>query len=178
MNNDIKEVLYSQEQLDKRMDELAAQITAEYKDDFPLIISVMTGAMIFTGDMLKRLNFKLNVDVMKASSYVGAHSTGDVKIIHDVLTDVKDRRVILFEDIIDTGHTLKAVKELLLDRGAKSVEICAMLDKPECRQVKLKGDYIGYTAPDEYLVGYGLDYSGMYRNLPYVGILKKSVYAA
>ncbi|QNQ82162.1 hypoxanthine phosphoribosyltransferase [Lactobacillus sp. PV037] len=176
MNNDIEKVLYTQDQLNKRMDELAQELTAEYKRDFPLIISVMTGAMIFTGDMLKRLNFKLNVDVMKASSYVGAHSTGDVKIIHDVLTDVKGRRVILFEDIIDTGHTLKAVKELLLKRGAKTVEICAMLDKPESREVALKGDYIGYSAPDEYLVGYGLDYSGMYRNLPYVGVLKKEVY--
>ena len=149
MNNDIESVLYSKEQIEERMDELSGEITKKYKNEMPLVVSVMNGAMIFTSDMLRRLNFKLNLDIIKASSYQGAHSTGEVKIM----------------------------KDLLVKRGAKSVEICAMLDKPETRTVDLKGDYIGFNAPNEFIVGYGLDYDGLYRNLPYIGILKKQIYA-
>lgn len=173
MNNDIESVLYSQKQVEKRMDEMAKEMNKKYAGELPLVVSVMNGAMIFSSDMLRRLDFKLNLDIIKASSYQGAHSTGQVKVIQDLRTDVKGRRVILMEDIIDTGRTLKYLKELLLKRGAKSVEICAMLDKPETRKVDLKGDYIGFDVPDEFLVGYGLDYDGLYRNLPYIGILKK-----
>ncbi|WP_251716573.1 hypoxanthine phosphoribosyltransferase [Lactobacillus agrestimuris] len=177
MNNDIESVLYSKEQIEERMDELSGEITKKYENEMPLIVSVMNGAMIFTSDMLRRLNFKLNLDIIKASSYQGAHSTGEVKIIQDLRSDVKGRRIILMEDIIDTGRTLKYLKDLLMKRGAKSVEICAMLDKPETRTVDLKGDYIGFNAPNEFIVGYGLDYDGLYRNLPYIGILKKQIYA-
>lgn len=177
MNNDIERVLYSQKQLTERMDQIGEQLTQKYQDETPLVVPVMTGAMVFASDMLRRMNFKLNVDPIKASSYVGSKSSGEVKIIQDVKSDVKDRHVIFMEDIIDTGRTLKYLKELFLKRGAKSVEICAMLDKPETRLVDLKGDYICFDAPDEFLVGYGLDYDGFYRNLPYVGILKHSVYA-
>ncbi|KRM39211.1 hypoxanthine-guanine phosphoribosyltransferase [Lactobacillus hamsteri DSM 5661 = JCM 6256] len=177
MNNDIESVLYSQKQVEQRMDEMAKDINKKYAGELPLVVSVMNGAMIFTSDMLRRLDFKLNLDIIKASSYEGAHSTGQVKVVQDLRTDVKGRRVILMEDIIDTGRTLKYLKELLLKRGAKSVEICAMLDKPETRKVDLKGDYIGFDVPDEFLVGYGLDYDGLYRNLPYIGVLKKRIYA-
>lgn len=177
MNNDIERILYSEEELNKRMNEMAQEITAEYENDTPIVVPVMTGAMMFSSEMLKRMNFKLNVDIVKASSYVGSKSTGNVKLVQDVKSDVKGRRVILMEDIIDTGRTLKFLKELFEKRGAKSVEICAMLDKPETRVVDLHGDYIGFEAPDEFLVGYGLDYNGFYRNLPYIGVLKRSVYA-
>ena len=127
--------------------------------------------------MIKRLNFKLTIDPIKASSYAGTQSTGKVKITQDIKSDVKDRPVIFMEDIIDTGRTLQALSEVMKDRGAKSVEVVAMLDKPETRVVDFHADYCGFKAPDEFLVGYGLDYNGLYRNLPYVGILKHEVYA-
>lgn len=178
MNNDIERILYSEEELNTRMNEMAQELTDEYAEDTPLVVPVMTGAMMFSSAMLKRMNFKLNVDIVKASSYSGANSTGKVQLVQDVKSNVKNRRVILMEDIIDTGRTLKFLKELFEKRGAKSVEICAMLDKPETRIVDLHGDYVGFQAPDEFLVGYGLDYDGFYRNLPYIGVLKQSVYAA
>lgn len=177
MNNDIERVLYSQEEINHRADELAAAITEKYQDQNPLVISVLTGAMIFTSDMLKRLNFKLNVDLVDVSSYDGADSTGQVKLDLDLKSDVKGRSVIIMEDIIDTGRTLKYLVQLLKDRGAKSVAVCALLDKPGRREVSIEGDYVGFTTPNEFLVGYGLDYNNLYRNLPYVGVLKRAVYA-
>jgi hypoxanthine phosphoribosyltransferase len=177
MNNDIEAVLYSQEQIDHRLDELATDLTHKYQDRDPLVVSVLTGAMIFTSDMLKRLNFKLNVDLVDVSSYDGANSTGQVKLVQDLKSDVAGRDVIIMEDIIDTGRTLKYLVQLLKDRGAKSVAICALLDKPARREVEIEGDYIGFTTPNEFLVGYGLDYDNLYRNLPYVGVLKRAVYA-
>ncbi|MDD6432148.1 MAG: hypoxanthine phosphoribosyltransferase [Lactobacillaceae bacterium] len=176
MNNDIERVLYSQEEINHRADELAAEITAKYQDQNPLVVSVLTGAMIFTSDMLKRLNFKLNLDLVDVSSYDGADSTGQVKLDLDLKSDVKGRSVIIMEDIIDTGRTLKYLVQLLKDRGAKSVAVCALLDKPGRREVSIEGDYVGFTTPNEFLVGYGLDYNNLYRNLPYVGVLKRSVY--
>lgn len=179
MNNDIEKILISQEQMNNRLDELAAQLNEKYTNskELPLVVSVMTGALMFSGKMLERLNFMMNLDVVKASSYEGAHSTGKVTLSQDVKYDVKNRPVIIMEDIIDTGRTLKFLKDLFLKRGAASVEICAMMDKPKSHEVDLKGDYIGFNAPNEFLVGYGLDYDGLYRNLPYIGVLKHRVYA-
>lgn len=177
MNNDIERILYTQNDLDGRMDEMAAELNVKYKDEEPIIVPVLNGAMIFASDMIKRLNFKLTIDPIKASSYAGAESTGKVKITQDIKSDVKGCPVIFMEDIIDTGRTLQALSEVMRDRGAKSVEVVAMLDKPETRVVDFYADYYGFKAPDEFLVGYGLDYNGLYRNLPYVGILKHEVYA-
>lgn len=176
MNNDIERILISQDQIDQREDELAAELTAKYQDQFPIVVSVLTGAMIFTSDMLKRLNFKLNVDLVDVSSYAGANSTGEVQLVQDLKFDVSGRSVIVMEDIIDTGRTLAYLVQLLKNRGAKSVEVCALLDKPERREAEVDGDYVGFKTPNEFLVGYGLDYNDLYRNLPYVGILKRSVY--
>lgn len=177
MNNDIERILYTQSDLDSRMDEMAAELNVKYKDEEPIVVPVLNGAMIFASDMIKRLNFKLTIDPIKASSYAGTQSTGEVKISQDIKSDVKDRPVIFMEDIIDTGRTLQALSEVMKGRGAKSVEVVAMLDKPETRVVDFHADYYGFKAPDEFLVGYGLDYNGLYRNLPYVGILKHEVYA-
>lgn len=178
MNNDIEQVLYTQEQVDSRLDELAKQLTAKYQDECPLVVSVMTGALVFTSDMLKRLPFKLNLDYVDVSSYAnGSQSAGQVKLIQDLSSNIKGRPVIIMEDIIDTGHTLKYLADLLQNRGAKSIEICALLDKPDRREVDVEADYVGFKVPDEFIVGYGLDYSGFYRNLPYIGILKRSVYS-
>ena len=177
MNNDVEKVLYTQDQVNQRLDELANTLTEKYQDEFPVLVSVMTGAMIFTSEMMKRLNFKLNVDYVDVSSYEeSSESTGKVKLIQDLSHDIKGRPVIIMEDIIDTGHTLKYLIDLLKERGAKSVKVCTLLDKPEGRQVEVKADYVGFNVPNEFLVGYGLDYQGYYRNLPYVGILKPAVY--
>ncbi len=177
MNNDIEKVLYTQDQINERLDQLAATITNKYKDEFPVLVSVMTGAMVFTTDMMKRLAFKLNLDYVDVSSYEeGSQSSGQVQLVQDLSHDVTNRPVIIMEDIIDTGHTLHYLKHLLADRGAKSIEICALLDKPDRREVEVEGDYVGFKVPNEFIVGYGLDYDGLYRNLPYVGILKRSVY--
>lgn len=176
MNNDIKEVLYSPQQIDQRLNELAAEITKKYQDQFPIIVSVMTGAAVFTVDMIKRLNFKLNLDYVDVSSYQDGTQGGKVQLIQDLSLDIKGRPVIIMEDIIDTGHTLKFLVDHLKGRGAKSIQICAFLDKPDRREADVKADYVGFRVPNEFIVGYGLDYSGLYRNLPYVGILKRSVY--
>lgn len=177
MNSDIEKVLYNQKQLDERMNAVAAELNKKYKDEFPIVISVLTGAMIFTSDMVKRLNFKLYLDLIKVSSYQGTQSTGKIKINQDIKSDVKGRRVIVMEDIVDTGRTLKFLTELLKKRGAKSVDVVVMLDKPMTRTVDFQPNYYCYQVPDAFLVGYGLDYNGVYRNLPYIGILKKSVYS-
>ncbi len=177
MNNDIEKVLYTQAQLNQKMDELADKLNQKYQNQQPIVIPVINGAMIFASDMIKRLNFKLNIDPIMASSYEGVNSTGKVKIVQDIKSDVANRPVIFMEDIIDTGRTLKALSQEMKNRGAKSVEVVAMLDKPDTRMVDFHADYYGFKVPDEFLVGYGLDYDGLYRNLPYIGVLKHEVYA-
>lgn len=177
MNNDIEKVLFSQEQLNSRMDEMAARLNEKYAGEEPIVIPVLNGAMIFASDMIKRLTFKLTIDPIKASSYAGTSSTGNVQITQDIKSDVQGRPVIFMEDIIDTGRTLQALTKVMAGRGAKSVEVIAMLDKPETRVVDFHADDYGFKAPNEFLVGYGLDYNGLYRNLPFVGVLKQRVYA-
>lgn len=177
MNNDVEKVLYTQDQVNQRLDELANTLTEKYQGEFPVLVSVMTGAMIFTSEMMKRLNFKLNVDYVDVSSYEeSSESTGKVKLIQDLSHDIKDRPVLIMEDIIDTGHTLKYLVALFANRGEKSIEICSLLDKPDRREVDVEADYVGFKVPNEFIVGYGLDFDGLYRNLPYVGVLKRSVY--
>ena len=127
--------------------------------------------------MIERLDIMAQIDFIDVSSYFGGlGSTGKVKLIHDLKTDVKDRHVLIMEDIVDTGRTLKYLMDLLADRGAKSIKVCSLLNKPEGRKVDVDPDYVGFTVPKEFLVGYGLDYKGFYRNLPYVGILTPSIY--
>lgn len=177
MNNDIEKVLFTQEQLNKRMDEMAQRLNKKYAGQEPIVIPVLNGAMLFASDMIKKLTFKLTIDPIKASSYEGTSSTGNVKIVQDIKSDVKNRPVIFMEDIIDTGRTLKALTEIMKKRGAKSIEVISMLDKPETRVVDFHPDDYAFKAPDAFLVGYGLDYNGIYRNLPYIGVLKQVVYA-
>lgn len=177
MNNDIERVLYSEEEIQQRTRELAQQLIEDYRDQKPLVISVMTGAILFTVDMIKKMDMKVKLDFIDVSSYYGGtSSTGEVKLVQDLKSDVKGRPVIIMEDIVDTGRTLKFLIDLLHQRGAKSVKVCSLLDKPEGREVEVTADYVGFNVPNEFLVGYGLDYQGYYRNLPYVGILKPAVY--
>ena len=177
MNNDIEKILFDQNKLDVKMNEIAAKLNKKYEGEQPIVVPVLNGAMIFASDLIKKLNFKLTIDPIKASSYEGTNSTGKVKIVQDIKSDVKNRPVIFIEDIIDTGRTLSSLTKVMKKRGASSVEVVTMLDKPAARVVDFHADYCCFDAPNNFLVGYGLDYNGLYRNLPYVGVLKHEVYA-
>ncbi|WP_367342505.1 hypoxanthine phosphoribosyltransferase [Limosilactobacillus sp.] len=177
MNNDIERVIYSASAIQKREKELAAQLSDEYRGKKPVIVSVLTGAILFTVDVFDNMDIFAQLDFIDVSSYGGGtQSSGHVKLVHDLKNDIKGRDVLVMEDIVDTGRTLKFLVDLLKDRGANSIKVCSMLDKPEGRVVDVKADYVGFNVPNEFLVGYGLDYDGYYRNLPYVGVLKPSVY--
>ena len=155
LQKDIEEVLLSEEQLQEKIGQLGAQLTEEYQDKFPLLI-----------------------DFMDVSSYGNATvSSGEVKILKDLNTSVEGRDIVIIEDIIDSGLTLRYLVELFKHRKAKSIKIVTLLDKPTGRKVDLKADYVGFDVPDAFVVGYGLDYAERYRNLPYIGVLKKSVYS-
>ncbi|KRM86647.1 hypoxanthine phosphoribosyltransferase [Lacticaseibacillus thailandensis] len=177
MNSDILKVLYSAQDIKATVQRLATTVHKDYADVKPLCVCVLKGAVIFMTDFIRAYDDYLEIDFMDVSSYYGGTtSSGDVRIDKDLDTSVKGRDVIIVEDIVDTGTTLKALKELLAHRGAKSVKIVALLDKPTGRTVDVKADYVGQTVPGEFLVGYGLDYNGLYRNLPYIGVLKPEVY--
>ncbi len=176
MIEDIKEVLVSNSDIEKIADELAVEITKDYRGKNPLLVGLLKGCMIFMADISKRLDFHIELDYMDVSSYAGVTSTGIVSIDRDLKTDVKNRDVLIVEDIVDTGRTLEKIIQVLKDRGAKSVKIATLLDKPDGRIVNLKAEYVGRVIPNAFVVGYGLDYDEKYRNLPYVGILKEEIY--
>ncbi|MDO4903504.1 MAG: hypoxanthine phosphoribosyltransferase [Limosilactobacillus sp.] len=178
MNNDIAKVLYTDEQIQKRIGELADQLSEEYKDKNPLILCVLTGGVLFTVDLIKKMDIMAQMDFIDVSTYFGGtETTGELKLIHDMTADVKGRNVLITEDIVDSGRTLQYMIDLLKSRGAKSVKTVSMLNKPEGREFDVNVEYYGFLVPNEFLVGYGLDYKGYYRNLPYVGVLKPSVYS-
>lgn len=177
MNSDIKEILFSEEEIKAKVKELAAKATADYPDGNVLLIGILKGSISFMAEFMKYMPYNTQIDFMAVSSYgASTKSSGIVKIIKDLDADIKDRDVIIVEDIIDTGTTLKYLYEYLKSRGTKSVKICCLLDKPERRKADIKGDYVGFSIPDEFVVGYGLDYNENYRGLPYIGILKREVY--
>ncbi|PDZ77237.1 hypoxanthine phosphoribosyltransferase [Bacillus cereus] len=178
MNQDIEKVLISEEQIQEKVRELGAIVAEDYKNKVPLAIGVLKGAMPFMADLLKRTDTYLEMDFMAVSSYGHSTvSTGEVKILKDLDTSVEGRDILIVEDIIDSGLTLSYLVDLFKYRKAKSVKIVTLLDKPTGRKVDLKADYVGFTVPHEFVVGYGLDYKEQYRNLPYVGVLKPSVYS-
>lgn len=177
MYQDIEEVLITEEDIQTKIKELGAKLSEEYRDQFPLVIGVLKGAMIFMGDLVKRMDIHLEMDFMDVSSYGSSTvSSGEVKIIKDLDTSVEGRNIIIVEDIIDSGLTLSYLVDLFHYRKAKSIKIVTLLDKPEGRKVDLQADLAGFTVPDAFVVGYGLDYAERYRNLPYVGVLKQAVY--
>lgn len=180
MHHDIERVLLTEEQIQKRIREMAAQIENDYAGKEILAICILKGSVIFYGDLCKYINIPMVMDFMSVSSYGNSIQTsGNVKIKKDLTESVEGRHVLVIEDIIDSGLTLSNLKKLLEDRGAASVKIVTLLDKPEGRKpgVTLKGDYTGFEIPNAFVVGCGLDYAEKYRNLPYVGVLKKEVYA-
>ncbi|MFG6150755.1 hypoxanthine phosphoribosyltransferase [Halobacillus sp. B23F22_1] len=177
MHNEIEKILISEEEIQSKCKELGAQLTEEYEGRFPLAIGVLKGAMPFMGDLLKRVETHLEMDFMDVSSYDGGmRSTGEVKIVKDLDTSVEGRDLIIVEDIIDSGLTLSYLVDLFKYRKAESIKIVTLLDKPEGRTSHIKADTVGFEVPDEFVVGYGLDYNEKYRNLPYIGILKPEVY--
>ena len=178
MLKDIDRVLISEEELSKIVKELGAKITEDYKDKNLLLISILKGAVTFMADLMREINVPCNIDFMAVSSYgSGTKSSGVVKIIKDLDSSIEGKDLLIVEDILDSGRTLNYIKEILLARNPKSIRICTLFDKPERRDVNLYADYIGSKVPNEFIVGYGLDYNEYYRNLPYIGVLKESVYS-
>ncbi|TCZ74335.1 hypoxanthine phosphoribosyltransferase [Paenibacillus albiflavus] len=178
MLNDIQEVLYSEEELQAKVAELGAQLSVEYADKNPLVICVLKGAFIFMSDLVQNITVPLELDFMAVSSYGSStKSSGVVKILKDLDVPVEGRHVIIVEDIIDSGLTLSYLIDVLERRNALSIAVVALFDKPKRRTVDLEPDYKGFTIPDEFVVGYGLDYAEKYRNLPFVGILKPEIYS-
>lgn len=177
MKNDIKNILITEEEIQEKIRELASQLTEEYQNRFPLVIGVLKGAMPFMAELLKKVDTYLEMDFMDVSSYGNAAvSSGEVKIIKDLDTSVEGRDILIIEDIIDSGLTLSYLVELFRYRKAKSIKIVTLLDKPTGRKVDISADYVCFTVPDAFVVGYGLDYQERYRNLPYIGVLKPEVY--
>lgn len=177
MHNDIEQILLTEEQLGLKVKELAEQITQDYQGRNPLVICVLKGAFIFMSDLVKHVKIPIEIDFMATSSYgTSSKSSGVVKIIKDLDVTVEGRDVIIVEDIIDSGLTLTYLIDVLERRNALSVVVVALLDKPGQRTAGLEVDYRGFVIPDEFVVGYGLDYAERYRNLPFIGILKPEVY--
>ena len=177
MKNDIQEVLFSEQQLADKVAELGARISADYAGKDPLIVSVLKGSYVFMADLTRRISIPCNVDFMAVSSYgAGTKTTGEVQIIKDIGSKIDGRHLIIVEDILDSGVTLNFLMKVLKARGAASIRLCTLLSKPERRKVDVPVDYLGFEIPDAFVVGYGLEYAEKYRNLPYIGILKPSVY--
>ena len=176
MNNDILKVVLTKEEIDQVCKRLGEEITRDYHDKKPIIVGLLKGCQPFMSDLVKHISTYIKIDYMLASSYEGINSTGHVTVKKDIETFVEGQDVIIVDDIIDTGFTLKSVISLFKEKKVRSVKTCCLLDKPEGRKVDLKADYAGLTVPNEFVVGYGLDYNGYYRNLPYIGVLKPEVY--
>ena len=174
----IDKVLIDEESLDHKIRKLAKTINKQYKDKDELImVCILKGSVMFMAELAKHLTIEVKMEFMSVSSYEdNTYSSGNVKILMDLDTDIKDKEVLIVEDIIDTGFTLKKIKETLLRREPRDLKIITLLDKPERREVDLKPDFTGFKIPNEFVVGFGLDYNQLYRNLPYIGILKRTVY--
>ena len=175
---DIEKVLFTKEVLQKRVEELGKQITEDLQGEDVVVIGVLKGCVLFLSDIFRQLDMKCDLDFMVCSSYENAtESSGNVKIIKDINVDVKNKVVLVVEDIIDSGRTMHNLKEIFKVRQCKDFKICTLLDKKERRAVDISADYIGFDVPNEFVVGYGLDYAGKYRNIPEVCVLKKEIYS-
>lgn len=178
MNNDIEKVLISEEELDKIVTRLGNEISRDYAGKKLLLLGILKGSVVFMGELMKKLSIPVQIDFMKVSSYgSGTTSSGTVNIMLDILRNDLDKcDILIVEDIIDSGKTLSYLVKYLKNKGASSVKTCTMLDKPSRREVDFNPDYVGTEIPDEFVVGYGLDYDEDYRALPFIGILKREVY--
>lgn len=177
MRENIERVLLSEEQIQQKVNELAAILSEEYADKDPVFVGVLKGVVMFFGDMVKRITVPCQIDFMWISSYSGTNSS-HMEVKRDISADIKGRHVVILEDIFDTGNSLEYTYKHLLAKEPASLKICTLLDKPERRNpaVTVVPDYVGFTIPNEFVVGYGLDFNEHYRNLPYVGIMKPEAY--
>ena len=173
MRENIEKVLLSEEQIQQKVAQLAQQISQEYADKNPIFVGVLKGVVLFFSDMVKRITVPCQIDFMCIQSYKGTESSG-IEVLKDVSEDIKDRHVVILEDIFDTGNSLEFVYNYLLEKKPDSLKVCTLMDKPERRRpgVTIKPEYVGFTVPNEFVVGYGLDFNEQYRNLPFVGVLK------
>lgn len=177
MEQDMQQILFTQEEIAARTREMAAQITKDYEGKSPLVVGILRGSFIFMADLVRHIDLPLTLDFMSASSYgSGTTSSGLVNIRLDLSEDIAGRDVILVEDILDTGNTLSKLVAELKTRNPASLKLCVMLDKPDRRTRPIEADYVGFKIPDAFVVGCGLDYDQRYRQLPYIGILSPSVY--
>ncbi len=178
MNNDILKVLITEEELKNKVQELGAAISRDYEGKNLLMVSVLKGSVIFMADLMRAITIPAQIDFMSVSSYgAGVKSSGVVKILKDLDALLEGKDLLLVEDILDSGLTLYYLREILTKRNPVSIKIATLLDKPEGRKADIHPDYVGFTVPDAFVVGYGLDYNEIYRNLPYVGVLKPEVYS-
>ena len=174
--DNVEKVLISEEEIVKRCKELGAQISKDYAGKNPMIIGLLKGSVPFMAELIKYIDIDCTIDFMAVSSYSGLESMGDVKIVKDLDTSIKGVNVLVVEDIVDTGKTLEKVKQLLYSKGANDVKVVSLLDKPDRRIVQIEAEYVGFVIPNEFVVGFGLDFNQKYRNLPYVGVLKEECY--
>ena len=173
----LEKVLFSKEQLAKRIKELAEQLDKDYAGKTPLMVAILKGSVMFFTDLIREMTLPLEIDFMSISSYgSGVKSSGEVKMIKDLDNKIEGKDVIIVEDIVDSGYTMKYLTHLLEARNPSSIKICALLDKPSRRETDVAVDYKGFEVGNEFVVGYGLDYAARYRNIPFIGVLKRSVY--
>ena len=178
MRSEIESILVPEEQLSKRIAELGEAITRDYKGQQLLLIGVLKGSVVFMADLMRRIDLDVSIDFMAVSSYgSGTKTSGQVRILKDLNRSIEGQNILIIEDILDSGVTLSYLTGLLWSRKPASIRLCTLLDKPERRRVDVKPDYVGFTIPDAFVVGYGLDFDERFRQLPYVGILKPEVYA-
>ena len=177
LHDDVGEILLVAQTIPDRVAELGAEISSDFADRDPVLVSVLKGSIIFLADLMRAMELPTSIDLMEVSSYgAGTESSGQVRIIKDLSNTIQDRHVIVVEDIIDTGLTLNYLLHYLADKHPASVSIVCLLDKPARRLAEIPIDYVGFTIPDRFVIGYGLDFDERYRNLPYIGVLKPSVY--
>ena len=174
--DNVEKVLISEKEIVDRCRELGAQISKDYEGKQPMIIGLLKGSVPFMAELIKYITVECEIDFMAVSSYSGTESMGDVKIVKDLDHSIKGMDVLVVEDIVDTGKTLKKVKDLLYSKEANDVKIVSLLDKPDRRIVEIEAEYVGFKIPNEFVIGFGLDFNQKYRNLPYVGVLKEECY--
>jgi hypoxanthine phosphoribosyltransferase len=177
IHDDVEQILLNGDAIQTRVAELGAQLTADYAGRHPVMVSVLKGSIVFLADLIRATELPLSLDLMEVSSYgSGTESSGQVRILKDLSMTIEGRDVIVVEDIIDTGLTLNYLLRYLRERNPASIRVCCLLDKPARRLAEIEIDYRGFTIPDRFVIGYGLDYDERYRNLPYIGVLRPSVY--
>ena len=177
MKNDIGKILLTEEEIKAKVAEIGKQITEDYKDKELLILCVLRGAVIFLSDLLREIDTFVDMDFMAVSSYKGTKSTGVVNIIKDLTINIEGKNILIVEDILDTGRTLDYLIRILKERNPESIRICSLLIKKGREEIEVPVDYYGFYIPDEFVVGYGLDYNDRYRNLKYIGVLKEEIYS-